>query len=81
MEQSSPSQPQVITYRSHIVEHRECMIEIVLVTACTLSVYAPQCCQTRKYQVKQPCTVEQFPADRRLGRSHYLVELIGYAFT
>lgn len=79
VEYRSPAQPQVVALGSQLVEHGQCMVEVVLVSATVDGLNPFQGVKLGKDYRQQSTFFKQKKAYRRALRSHHLVHLVDNA--
>ena len=81
MQQSGPTEPELIAVAGHVVKDLKRMKEHILVTAAIDGLNALQGCEFREYEFQQSASVQINESLGGNGRQDYLVEFFGNTLT
>ena len=76
VQQGCPAQPQVVGVHSHIIQHLEGVVEVILVCTTVLLLYDIECRQFGQDDIEQTATLQIYKTTRWCLRKNNLVKLV-----
>ena len=78
MQYRRPSQPKVVRMQTYILQHLQCMIEIILMLTTVLLLYNVECGKLRQYYLQQSAALQVFKTNAWVRSHNNLVQLVLY---